>query len=72
MPDAGRTRVELTREGPILVHGPVELTGPDGAVTRSDRPVTAVCGCRRSRRFPICDTSHRHRPRRARGGRENR
>lgn len=71
MPDAGRTRIELTGEGPILVYGPVEFVGPDGAVTHSDRPVTALCGCRRSRHFPICDTSHRGRPRRARGRRED-
>lgn len=56
-----RTRVELTGEGPVLVHGAVDITGPDGAVTRSDRSVTALCTCRRSRRFPFCDTSHRDR-----------
>ncbi|WP_424887362.1 CDGSH iron-sulfur domain-containing protein [Streptomyces sp. XH2] len=26
---------------------------------RSDRPVVALCMCRRSRSFPWCDTSHR-------------
>ncbi|MGE7438831.1 CDGSH iron-sulfur domain-containing protein [Kitasatospora sp. NPDC001175] len=30
---------------------------------RCDRPVVALCACRRSRRYPFCDTSHRrHRP----------
>jgi CDGSH-type Zn-finger protein len=64
MPDHGRTRVEITGEGPVLVRGPVEIVAPDGAVFRSDRPVTALCSCRRSRRFPLCDTSHRKRRRR--------
>ncbi len=62
----GRSRVEITGEGPVLVHGPVEVVAPDGALVRSDRAVTALCTCRRSRRFPICDTSHRNRERRVR------
>jgi CDGSH-type Zn-finger protein len=45
--------------GPILVEGPVELTLPDGSTVRSDRFVVAICACRRSRRYPFCDTSHR-------------
>lgn len=69
MADVVRTRVEVTGEGPVLVRGPVELVAPDGSVVCSDRPVTALCTCRRSRRFPICDTSHRTRTR-ARAGAE--
>jgi CDGSH-type Zn-finger protein len=57
------TRVRLTDEGPVLVTGPVELELPDGTRVRSDRSVTAVCQCRRSRRFPICDASHRRKVR---------
>ncbi|MGW7698043.1 CDGSH iron-sulfur domain-containing protein [Kitasatospora sp. NPDC054768] len=30
---------------------------------RCDRPVVALCACRRSRRYPFCDTSHRRRAR---------
>lgn len=47
--------------GPLLVDGPVEVVLPDGAVVRSDRPVVAICLCRRSRHYPFCDTSHRAR-----------
>ncbi|QYN18624.1 CDGSH iron-sulfur domain-containing protein [Amycolatopsis sp. DSM 110486] len=36
---------------------------PDGDVVRSDHFVVAVCTCRRSKRFPLCDTSHRKRVR---------
>ncbi|MHA6795540.1 CDGSH iron-sulfur domain-containing protein [Pseudonocardia bannensis] len=50
----------------MLLYGPVDLVLPDGRRVRSDRPVTALCTCRRSRRYPICDTSHRRRARRAR------
>lgn len=55
------SRVVLTADGPVLVHGPVRVEMPDGRVVRSDRPVTALCTCRRTRRPPFCDTSHRTR-----------
>ncbi|ONI80968.1 Fe-S protein [Actinosynnema sp. ALI-1.44] len=58
------TRVVVTQGGPVLVDGPVELVTEDGTVVRSDRVVVAVCACRRSKRFPLCDTSHRRRVRR--------
>jgi CDGSH-type Zn-finger protein len=47
--------------GPVLVEGPVEIVLPDGTVARSDRFTVAICACRRSRRYPWCDTSHRRR-----------
>jgi len=56
-------RVLLTDEGPMLVPGPVDIVLPDGRCVRSDRPVTALCTCRRSRRQPFCDTSHRRKAR---------
>ena len=56
---ADRRQVVLTDDGPVLLSGPVELVLPDGSRVTSDRPVTALCGCRRSRRFPFCDASHR-------------
>jgi CDGSH-type Zn-finger protein len=54
-------RVVVTGEGPVLVHGPVEVELPDGSRVRSERAVTALCVCGRSRRRPFCDTSHRRR-----------
>ncbi|TQM45861.1 CDGSH iron-sulfur domain-containing protein [Pseudonocardia cypriaca] len=62
MPD-GTPRILLTDEGPMLVSGPVEIELPDGRRVRSERPVTALCTCRRSRRQPFCDTSHRRKVR---------
>ena len=54
-------RVTPVPDGPLLVEGPVEVELPDGTVVRSDRPVVAICTCKRSRRMPWCDTSHRTR-----------
>ncbi|MEV0089034.1 CDGSH iron-sulfur domain-containing protein [Saccharopolyspora sp. NPDC050642] len=59
MADRSHTRVEITGEGPVLIYGPVELFTPDGRRVCSERAVTALCACRRSCRYPICDTSHR-------------
>ncbi len=58
-----RRRIALTDDGPILVHGPIEVVLTDGKTMISDRAVTALCTCLRSSRYPICDTSHRRRVR---------
>ncbi|HVM28532.1 MAG TPA: CDGSH iron-sulfur domain-containing protein [Mycobacteriales bacterium] len=56
-------RVTPVPGGPVLVEGPVEVELPDGTLVHSDRPVVAVCTCRRTRTPPWCDTSHRRRSR---------
>jgi CDGSH-type Zn-finger protein len=56
-------RVVVVPGGPVLVEGPVELVLPDGATVCSDRFMVAVCACRRSKRYPFGDTSHRRRVR---------
>jgi CDGSH-type Zn-finger protein len=53
----------MTEGGPFLVEGPVELELPDGSTVRSERPVVALCACRRTKRYPFCDTSHRRKVR---------
>ncbi|MFD0020629.1 CDGSH iron-sulfur domain-containing protein [Streptomyces sp. NPDC058382] len=58
---ADSRRIRLDRNGPLLVEGPVTVTGDDGVTATSDRFMVAVCTCRRSRTYPWCDTSHRHR-----------
>lgn len=55
--------VRIVSGGPILVEGPVRIEAPDGAVVESDRFMVAVCTCRRSKEYPLCDTSHRRRNR---------
>ncbi|MGW4549782.1 CDGSH iron-sulfur domain-containing protein [Streptomyces violaceorubidus] len=59
-PDAPR-RIKVQRRGPLLVEGPVEVELEDGTTVSSDRFRVALCTCRRSRRYPWCDTSHRAR-----------
>ncbi|MBB4717367.1 CDGSH iron-sulfur domain-containing protein [Streptomyces luteogriseus] len=58
---AAPRRVTVQRKGPLLVEGPVEVELEDGSVVSSDRFRVALCTCRRSRRYPWCDTSHRDR-----------
>jgi CDGSH-type Zn-finger protein len=60
-------QIVLTEDGPLLVSGPVDLVLPDGRRVTSERPVTALCACRRSRRYPYCDASHRVKARSGRG-----
>jgi CDGSH-type Zn-finger protein len=55
--------VRIVSGGPILVEGPVRIESPDGTIVESDRFVVAVCTCRRSKNYPLCDTSHRRRNR---------
>jgi CDGSH-type Zn-finger protein len=60
--DAERPRrIRIERNGPMLVEGPVTVTGDDGVAHTSERFIVAVCTCRRSRTYPWCDTSHRRR-----------
>ena len=47
--------------GPVMVQGPVRIKMPDGSVVESDRFMVAICACRRSKSYPLCDTSHRRR-----------
>jgi CDGSH-type Zn-finger protein len=47
----------------MLVQGPVRIETPDGGVVESDRFMVAVCTCRRSKTYPLCDTSHRRKQR---------
>ncbi|BBZ09204.1 hypothetical protein MDOR_33730 [Mycolicibacterium doricum] len=55
--------VRLVQGGPIMIEGPVRIEMPDGNVVESDRFMVAVCVCKRSRTYPLCDTSHRRRRR---------
>lgn len=51
--------VRVVDGGPILVEGPVRIELPDGTIVESDRFMVAICTCRRSKMYPLCDTSHR-------------
>lgn len=60
--DEPRT-VRVVPGGPVMVQGPVRIEMPDGSVVESDRFMVAICACRRSKNYPLCDTSHRRRQR---------
>ena len=53
--------VRVVRSGPVMVQGPVRIEMADGRVVESDRFMVAICTCRRSKNYPLCDTSHRKR-----------
>ncbi len=61
--DDRATQVVITDGGPLMVEGPVRIETPDGITTTSDRFMVAICTCRRSKTYPLCDTSHRKRRR---------
>jgi CDGSH-type Zn-finger protein len=65
--DEPRT-VRIVPSGPVMVEGPVRIEMPDGSVVESDRFMVAICTCRRSKSYPLCDTSHRCRQRPERSG----
>jgi CDGSH-type Zn-finger protein len=54
-----------------MVEGPVRIEMDDGSVVESDRFMVAICTCRRSKSFPLCDTSHRCRQRPAPSGKRS-
>ncbi|MGO9508914.1 MAG: CDGSH iron-sulfur domain-containing protein [Mycobacterium sp.] len=58
-----RRTVRVIQGGPVLVEGPVCIEMPDGTTVESDRFMVAICACRRSKIYPMCDTSHRNRVR---------
>ncbi len=55
--------MRVVPNGPLMVQGPVRIEMPDGSVVSSDRFMVAICTCRRSKDYPMCDTSHRCRSR---------
>ncbi len=63
MSDAEARTVRVVPSGPVMVAGPVRIEMPDGSVVESDRFMVAICACRRSKTYPLCDTSHRCRRR---------
>jgi CDGSH-type Zn-finger protein len=61
--DSQARTVRVVPSGPVMVQGPVRIELPDGGHVESDRFMVAICTCRRSKDYPLCDTSHRCRQR---------
>lgn len=55
--------MRIVPKGPVMVEGPVCIEMPDGTTVDSDRFMVAICMCKRSKTYPLCDTSHRRKSR---------
>ncbi|MGQ0625570.1 MAG: CDGSH iron-sulfur domain-containing protein [Sporichthyaceae bacterium] len=53
------TRVIVEPAGPIFIDGPVQLSVAGQEPLYVERFLVAICTCRASRAFPLCDGSHR-------------
>jgi CDGSH-type Zn-finger protein len=51
-------KVQVLKDGPLLVSGTVALVGADGASMDSQNPV-ALCRCGHSAKKPFCDGGHK-------------
>ena len=51
-------KVELLKDGPLLVHGIIKVIGSDGSAEVKDK-TTAFCRCGASNNKPYCDGTHR-------------
>ncbi len=58
---APRDAVVITayRDGPLLIRGPVTLTGADGTQLDPRRGPVALCRCGKSQLKPFCDGTHK-------------
>ena len=58
--------VRVQQSGPLMVQGAgSHRTPPTAPRWTPDRFMVAICTCRRSKIFPLCDTSHRRKIRAA-------
>jgi len=51
-------KVEVMRNGPLLVHGTIQITDADGSEATKDK-MTAFCRCGQSSNKPYCNGMHR-------------
>ncbi len=56
--DSMSQKVEVTPNGPLMVHGEIEIKMVDGS-TETKKRATAFCRCGASDNKPFCDGSHR-------------
>ena len=50
--------IRPTKNGPLIVEGPVELFDADGSKVTVDKPRIALCRCGASSNKPFCDGTH--------------
>jgi len=51
-------KVELVNNGPLIIHGAVEISGKDGTEEKAG-PKTFLCRCGASSKKPYCDGTHK-------------
>ena len=56
-PAPNSTVVQVVADGPLYLHGPIEVRAAAGRVVRQDTRM-ALCRCGASRHKPFCDNSH--------------
>lgn len=52
------TKIDIKPNGPLVVHGKLEITDKDGSVILKDRR-TSFCRCGASQNQPFCDGAHK-------------
>ncbi|MEQ8239954.1 MAG: (4Fe-4S)-binding protein [Cyclobacteriaceae bacterium] len=52
------TLVEVSKDGPLMIHGNIAVKDADGNQTNKEK-VTAFCRCGASQNKPYCDGSHK-------------
>ena len=52
------TKVELMKNGPLLVKGTIEVKSHDGTIETKEK-MAAFCRCGASQNKPYCDGSHK-------------
>lgn len=50
--------IRLTKNGPFIVEGPVDLYDTNGNEVTVDKPRVALCRCGASSNKPFCDGTH--------------
>ena len=53
-----QNKIEIASNGPILVHGTIEIKHADGTVETKEK-MCALCRCGASANKPFCDGTHR-------------
>ncbi len=56
-PEATATNIDILKNGPLLVHGKINVTNADGSKVVKEK-TTAFCRCGASSNKPYCDGQH--------------
>jgi CDGSH-type Zn-finger protein len=51
-------KIQAMKNGPLLVHGEVDILDSSGKPLKSPRPTVALCRCGQSANKPFCDGTH--------------